>query len=224
MKNIENYIESTNLSPDATGDDFVRLCKEAITWKFPVVVVPPSAIKTCLWVLGDCGTQVGTVIGFPMGYSTISSKIVEIEDAFYAGASHVDIVVNRLHLRENEKALHKELSSLSDSIFKMGWVGSEKITSKIIIEAQQLTTSEIERICKIISQYTFDYIKTSTGFFGGAEIDTVGKIKSVVGNNMKIKASGGIKTVDQVEALIEVGANRIGTSSGNSIMEAATRR
>ena len=208
MKNEEilKVVDHTLLSPFADGNSIKNLCKEAVSAKVFSVCVPPSYVSLSKEILSGSSVKVCTVIGFPNGYSTFSTKLFETSDALKNGADEIDMVINIgfIKNKDHENAL-KEISLIKK-------ICGEKML-KVIIETCYLTLEEKIIMCKIVTDSGADYIKTSTGFgTKGATFDDVKLIKKNIGENVKIKVAGGVSSFDEALKYINLGASRIGSS------------
>lgn len=214
MEQIElmKHIDHTLLKAFATWEDIQILCEEAIEYKTATVCIPPTYIKRIRQKYHD-KINICTVIGFPLGYSCLESKITECEQAIKDGADEIDMVINISHVKNMDYDKAKE------EIEAVKKAAGEKIV-KVIIETCYLTEEEKIAMCHAVTQASADYIKTSTGFgTGGATIEDVRLFKKHIGKNVKIKAAGGIKTLDDLEAFINEGCSRIGTSSAIKLIK-----
>lgn len=209
---IANIIEHTLLSPVATVTDFKKLCDEAVSHNFYSVCIPPFIVKSCKEALAETDVKVCSVVGFPLGYNFYLTKALEAKQLINLGADEVDCVINLSALKSKDFGyIEKEITLLRKAT-------SKKIL-KIIIETAYLSEQEKIKITKIVLKSGADFIKTSTGFAGkGADVDDIKLIKSIIGNNMRIKASGGISAYGQAVAMINAGASRIGTSKSLKII------
>jgi deoxyribose-phosphate aldolase len=213
MTGLNRYIEHTVLKQGITESlirDNFELCTE---YKLPVFVIPPAMVKFASSLRFDKAVSICTVIGFPLGYSTHKTKLYEISDAIEKGADHIDLVINNSIIKDAAwDRFDAEMAEYRKAC-------SGKIL-KIIVETSIITRNELDRIAQTLVNNGIDYIKTSTGMVGdGAKLDDVKYLKDYFGNKIKIKASGGIKTKDQVLEFIKAGADRIGTSSAKQILE-----
>ena len=208
---LENYIDHTLLKPTATDQDIINLCKEAKEFHFFGVCVNGCHVSIVKNELQEAPISIVAVIGFPLGAMSTSSKICEAQDCISNGANEVDMVLNIGWLKSKKYELVvKEISEIKEAI------GSSIL--KVIIETCYLTEEEKLKACELIIQGKADYVKTSTGFgTGGANYDDVALLKKKVGNRIKIKVSGGIKNTEMALKYIDLGASRIGTSSGINI-------
>lgn len=210
-QSIMSYIDHTQLKAFATWEDIETLCREALQYKTASVCIPPCYVKRVHEHFQDA-LPICTVIGFPLGYSTTSIKITEAKDAIANGASEIDMVINITDVKNgNFAAILKELCALR--------LATEGHILKVIIEACYLTESEKIRLCELITQAEADFIKTSTGFgTGGALKEDILLFQKHIGPNVKIKAAGGIKTLDDLKMFIDLGCARIGTSSAVALL------
>lgn len=207
------YFDHTLLAPQATSDEIDKLVAEAIKYDFKSVCISPSYIKYVKEKLAKSDVLVCTVIGFPLGYNATSVKVYETKIAISHGADEIDMVINigRFKNKEYEYVLN-EIKAIKEEC------GSK--TLKVIVETALLTNDEIEKITEIVLQSGADFIKTSTGFsYRGASFDDVKIMKKVAKDNLLIKASGGIKTGADAIEMINLGANRLGTSKSVQIYE-----
>jgi len=209
---INKYIDHTNLKNNAIKDDIKKLCEEAIKYSFKSVCVYPYYVSYASQLLKDSDVLVCTVIGFPSGMSTTETKVFETRDAISNGADEIDMVINISALKNIEyNYVKKEIESIKKVV-------SKKVL-KVIIETCLLSSEEIIKITQICNEVGVDFIKTSTGFsIYGARIEDVELINDFKKDNIKIKASGGIKTYNDAIDMINAGAGRIGTSSSINII------
>lgn len=212
--NIAKYIDHTCLKADATLKDIEKLCNEAKENGFYSVCVNPAYVSHALGFLSGTDVKICSVVGFPLGSSTVQTKVYEAVNAVDDGADEIDMVMNigyfksgLFHLVKNE--IERVRSVIRDSILK------------VIIESSLLSDEEIEKAVKICIEAGADYVKTSTGFAGSGATEKAVEIMKEVskGSEIKIKVSGGIKDRKTAERYIELGAERIGTSSGIAILE-----
>ena len=205
-------IDHTLLKADAKYEDVVKLCDEARQFDFMSVCVNPHFIPTCKKLLKGSDVKVCTVIGFPLGQTLSAVKVYETEQAIKAGADEIDMVINISNLKAGRDDLVKE----EISAIKRACDGR---LLKVIIETCLLTDEEKERVCRIAVSAGADFVKTSTGFStGGATIEDVALMRKVVGPHLGVKASGGVRSLEDLEKMVKAGANRIGTSGGVKIM------
>ena len=206
------YIDHTLLKPDTTKEQIIQLCKEAKEYDFASVCVNPCWIVTARQELAGSDVNVCVVIGFPLGAMTSASKVFEAKDAIERGADEVDMVLNVGWLKDgDDAAVTNEIKAVKEA------VGSHVL--KVIIEACLLTNDEKVRACQDAEKAGADFVKTSTGFStGGATVEDVALMKKTVGDRLKVKAAGGIRTKEAMDAMIAAGAERIGTSNGTKLM------
>ena len=207
------HVDHTQLKAFATWEDIVKLCDEAVKYNTASVCVPPCYIKRIHDKYKE-SVNICTVIGFPLGYSVTESKVVEAKKAIEDGANEVDMVINISDVK------NKDYDKVLAEIKAIKAACGNKIL-KVIIETCYLTDDEKKKMCEIVTEAKADYIKTSTGFgTGGATFDDVKLFADNIGPDVKIKAAGGIRTKEDMEKFLELGADRLGTSSAISILEA----
>ena len=212
MRDIAKYIDHTNLRPYLTKKDVQKICKEASQYNFASVCINPIHVSSATKYLKDSSSKVSTVIAFPFGAISTEIKYAEAMDAIDQGAEELDMVINIGYLKEGKN------DQIADEITKIV-KASEGICLKVIIETCLLNKEEKIRISKIVKESGADYIKTSTGFSAkGADAKDVKIIRKTIGDSIGIKASGGIKSLSDLNKMLNAGANRIGTSSGISIL------
>jgi deoxyribose-phosphate aldolase len=210
------YIEHTNLSPTLSIKDIDKLVEEAKQYKFLGVCVPPFWVRRAFREIGDSGVKLVTVAGFPLGYNMTETKLDEIKRAIDNGADEIDVVWNVTSFKTGIPWTKIELA-------KCGKLSHDhQKLLKVIIETAYLSDEEIVEACKLCTDAGVDIVKTSTGFAPtGAKVEHIKLMRSVLPQQVGIKASGGIKTREQAIAMIEAGADRLGTSSGIKIVEPA---
>lgn len=211
-KEIYAHIDHTLLKPFSTWEDIEKLCDEAVEYKTASVCVPQSYIERINKKYCDKLT-ICTVIGFPLGYNLTESKIVEAKKAIEYGASEIDMVVNISDVKNGDyEKVEEEIKAIKEAV-------GERIL-KVIIETCYLTEEEKIAMCKAVTNAGADYIKTSTGFgTDGARMEDVILFKEHIGENVKIKAAGGVRTKEDLIAFIEAGCDRIGTSSAIKMLK-----
>lgn len=216
-KSLAAYIEHTLLKPTTTRQEIEQHCKEAIQYGFFGVCVPPYYVATAKNCLKGKKVKIITVAGFPLGYSTLPVKAEAVKRAIADGADEVDVVINLAALKSGQwNHVRDEINSLATLCRLHG-----KIV-KVIIETAVLEQSEMEEACQICAEAGVDFVKTSTGFTGGgATVEVVRFLRSILPEKIGVKASGGIKTLEEATAMIAAGASRIGTSSGINMMNQA---
>jgi deoxyribose-phosphate aldolase len=213
---LAKLIDHTLLKPDTTEDSIKQLCKEAKEFKFYSVCVNPTYISLASSILKGTEVKICSVIGFPLGASTPEVKALETEIAISNGASEIDMVINIGALKSQDYKLVKYDIS---EVVERARTSQKDIVVKVIIETGLLTKHEKEIACKLVKETGANFVKTSTGFnASGATVYDIELLKKCVGPNIKVKASGGIRTFLEAIKLINVGADRIGTSSGVVIM------
>lgn len=214
MLNIAEMIDHTLLRADATQAEITQLTDEASKYSFASVCVNPAWVAYAAKQLASSPVKVCTVIGFPLGASTPETKGFEAGNAIANGAAEVDMVINIGALKDGDDAL------VEKDIRAVVHAAAGKALVKVIIEASLLTDEEKVRACQLSMKAGADFVKTSTGFStGGATAADVALMRSTVGDKLGVKASGGIRSLEDMETMIAAGASRIGASSGVKIME-----
>ena len=205
QKEILKHVDHTLLLQGATWDEIRQICDEAVAYQTASVCIPPSYVKQASEYL-DGKMAVCTVIGFPNGYMTTAAKEFETRDALSNGASEIDMVINIGWLKDGKyNLIEEEIRTLKKAC-------GEKIL-KVIIETCLLTDEEKIKMCEIVTKAGADYIKTSTGFStAGATFDDIRLFSEHIGPNVKMKAAGGISSMDDAKKFLELGADRLGTS------------
>ena len=205
LQDILSKVDHTLLSQTATFDDIKKICDDAVKYEVASVCIPPCYVARAKQYVGD-KMKICTVIGFPNGYNDTETKKFETESALNNGADEIDMVINIGALKENKyDYVLKEISEIKK-------LCGENIL-KVIIETCLLTEEEKIKMCEIVSKSGADFIKTSTGFStSGATFEDIKLFKKYVSPNVKIKAAGGIKTLEDAEKFINLGASRLGTS------------
>ena len=212
---LVKLFDHTCLYAYATEAHMKKLCDEARAYNFAMVAVNSAQVKLCKKFLKDTDVHVGAAIGFPLGQTTIASKVFETVDAIQNGADEIDYVINITELKDgNYDYIREEMRQIVAECRKAN------VISKVIFENCYLTQEEKEILCKIALEVKPDFIKTSTGFgTGGATLDDVKLMKSIVGDAVKVKAAGGVRDLETCMAMVEAGAERIGTSAAVKITE-----
>ena len=209
---ILSHVDHTLLKAFAIWEDIQKLCEEAMEYHTASVCVPPSYIKRIHDTYGE-KINICTVVGFPLGYSTTKAKVAETVQAIEDGASEVDMVINIADVKNGD------FDKVTEEIRSLKQVAGDKIL-KVIIETCYLTEEEKIAMCKAVTEAGADYIKTSTGFgTGGATMEDILLFKKFIGPHVKMKAAGGVKSVEDMEAFLEAGCDRIGTSSAISLIK-----
>lgn len=209
------YFDHTQLRAYATRADFEKVCAEAKSYGFAMVAINPAPVTLCKALLAGTNVHVGAAIGFPLGQTTIAAKTFETRDAIANGADEIDYVVNITHLKEgNFDFIREEMASI------VGVCREAGVTSKVIFENCYLTKAEKLSLCAIAREVKPDFIKTSTGFgTGGATFEDVELMKQAVGDEIRIKAAGGIRNLETALGMIRRGASRIGSTASVAIVE-----
>ncbi len=210
---LASYIDHTYLKADAKEEDIIKLCNEAKEHSFKTVCINPSYIPLAKKLLADSGVEICTVIGFPLGQMSTKAKVYEATDAIAMGADEIDMVINIGKLKDRDKDyVTKEIAAIKKVC------GNHVL--KVIIEACLLTDEEKVLACECIMDAKADFVKTSTGFSThGATFEDVALLKKTVGDTCKVKAAGGVRTHSDFLKMIELGAERIGTSSGVKLLK-----
>ena len=211
---LNNYIDHTILKPTATIADIKNLCKEAIEYAFYAVCVHGCYVALAKEQLEGSSVKLAAVIGFPLGAMSTKAKIYEAKECINSGADEIDMVINIGQLKSGDSDFVKtEMEQIKEA------VGNKVL--KVIIETCFLSLDEKREVIKLVLEAGADYIKTSTGFgTGGATLEDVRLMKSMVGDTVKIKASGGVRDKETALEYIKLGVSRIGTSSGIAIVSA----
>lgn len=205
---LASYIDHTILKPDATTEEIRRLCAEAIEHDFAAVCVNPCYVALAAHLLSDSDVKVATVVGFPLGATSTAVKVYETAEAVEHKADEIDMVIN---LGAAKLGLW---DAVADEIRAVVEAAAGR-TVKVIVETALLTEAEKQQACQAVLAGGAQFIKTSTGFSkGGATVEDIALFKTIVGKRIGIKASGGIRTREQAEALVKAGATRLGSSAG----------
>ena len=215
IKHLNKYIDHTLLKPEATETAIQRLCQEAVKYDFKSVCINPVWVKTAAALLVSTDVEVCTVIGFPLGANTQETKVFEARKAVQDGATEVDMVINIGALKDgNTRKVEQDIRAVVANVHQQAQV-------KVIIETCLLSDAEKVRACQAAVMAKADFVKTSTGFSsGGATTADVALMRETVGDRLGVKASGGVRTLADAQAMIANGATRIGTSHGVALMEA----
>ena len=215
-EDIAQYIDHTLLKPESTRAQIQKLCEEAIVHKFYAVCVNSSMISVCKEILKNTSVKIAAVIGFPLGACDTSTKVFETTRALNLGATEIDMVV---HLG----AVKSQDWSYVEKDIKDEVMAAQGHPVKVILETHMLTEEEKRKVCEISLHAGAHFVKTSTGFSGGgATVEDVTLMKSIVQNKAQVKASGGVRDFDAAVKMITAGATRIGTSSGVAIVSGQT--
>ncbi len=211
---IAAQIDYTLLRADTSNIDIRQLCTEAIEQEFASVCIPPYFVQQAARLLDGSKVKVCTVAGFPLGYSNIPAKVEEIKRAVNEGAHEIDVMVNLCAIKsQGWSHVRNEIDGVTMAAHMHGKV------IKIIIETALLTQEELKKVCEICAEVNVNYVKTSTGLHGGADVKTVKLLRQYLPKQIKIKASGGISTYKDAQALLDAGADRIGTSKALQILK-----
>ena len=203
---IADYIDHSLLDPLATTEQLGKYCNQADQYGFPTVCVYPAFVQQAVELVKNKRIQVCSVIGFPTGATTSAVKLYEAQEAVENGATELDIVINLGWLKEGKtEEIYREIAQICEETGQ---------TVKTILEMSLLTETEKQLAAEICLDAGASYLKTSTGWSGGATVEDVALLKKIAKGRVGIKASGGIRTLEQAIALIEAGATRIGTSRG----------
>ncbi|MBM6614850.1 deoxyribose-phosphate aldolase [Desemzia sp. RIT804] len=215
LKKLANMVDHTLLRADATEEDFKKLCNEADVLGFKMVAINSFPVQMCRDFLQDSPVHVGAAIGFPLGQTTIATKVFEVKDAIKDGADEIDYVINISKLKDGDlEYIHREMEEIVAVCRQAG------ILSKVILENCYLSDSEKIAVCEIAKDVKPDFVKTSTGFGpSGATVEDVRLMKNVVGEHVKVKAAGGIRDLDTALGMVEAGAERLGMSAGIKMIE-----
>lgn len=207
-------IDHTALKPETTKAQIEALCAEAKEYKFASVCVNPTWVENAAALLKGTDVKVCTVIGFPLGATTVETKAFETKDAIAKGATEVDMVINIGALKDkNDELVERDIRAVVDA-------AKGKALTKVIIEASLLTEEEKVRACELSVKAGADFVKTSTGFStGGATVEDIALMRKTVGPDLGVKASGGVRDRAGALAMVEAGATRIGASAGISIVK-----
>ena len=219
-KDLAQMVDHTQLRAYAVKEDFEKLCKEAADYGFKMVAINSYPVELCSKLLKGTGVHVGAAIGFPLGQTTIENKVHETKQAIEDGADEIDYVINIGKLKEKDyDYIEREMTEIVKACRE------KNILSKVIFENCYLTDEEKIKVSEIAAKVKPDFIKTSTGFgTGGATLEDVKLMKSIVKDEVKVKAAGGIRDLDTFLAMVEAGAERIGTSAGIEIMNEYDKR
>jgi deoxyribose-phosphate aldolase len=210
-------IDHTLLKPDATWQQIEGLCREAAQFRFATVCVNPTWVGLCGQLLSGSGVGVCSVVGFPLGATTADVKRYETQRAIFDGAREIDMVINVGALKSGDlRVVERDIEAVVSPCRECD------VLSKVIIEAALLTDDEKVTACTLAKAAGADYVKTSTGFGpGGATAADVALMRRVVGTEMGVKAAGGVRDLESVNAMIAAGATRVGASAGVKIVQQA---
>ena len=209
---VAPFIDHTILKPSTTLSDIEKLCSEAVEYGFAAVCIPPHFLSQASRLLQHSNVKLATVISFPFGYQHYSAKVAEIKEAIKDKANEVDMVMNIAAFKNRDfDCLKKEISAVTK-------VTNKNVLLKVIIESGLLTDEEIISCCSLYKEFPVDFLKTSTGYAEkGASIEAVQILRANLPARIQVKASGGIKTFEFAQALLEAGATRLGCSASVAI-------
>jgi deoxyribose-phosphate aldolase len=210
--NLPTLLDHTVLRPEATRTDVLRLCREAREHGFTVIFVPPCYAEEAVAAVAGAPIHVGVPVGFPLGGHTTAVKVAEAADGVRRGATVLDMVINVSRLKSGDwEAVRQDIAEVV--------MATPQAEHKVILETCYLTDQEKETACRLVVEAGADYVKTSTGFgAGGATAPDVRLLKKAVAGRAKVKASGGIRDWAYAKAMLEAGADRIGTSASLAIL------
>lgn len=210
---LNNYVDATILTPSATRNAYLQLCRDAIQYEFAAVCVPPFMIETCKQFSSNSDLKLASVIGFPAGYQTLDTKLFELQDAIRRGVNEIDYVIHRGYLADsNWERLEYETTT---------WINICKtagVQSKWIIESSELDPNQLTRLIEMANSCKPDYVKTSTGVYGKATLKDIKLLRECLLPEIKIKAAGGISTKELAEEMIKAGADRLGVSQYHNLL------
>ncbi|PKR79036.1 deoxyribose-phosphate aldolase [Halalkalibacillus sediminis] len=212
-KQLASMIDHTQLKPETQAEKINQICEEAKTYSFASVCVNPTWVSHCYELLKDSEVKVCTVIGFPLGATTSETKSFETSNAIENGATEIDMVINIGSLKDGRyEEVESDIQAVVDA-------AKGKALVKVIIETALLENDEKIKACELAKKAGADFVKTSTGFSGGgATVDDIRLMRLTVGPEMGVKASGGVRNLEDANAMIDAGATRIGASAGVDIV------
>ncbi|MBD5498304.1 MAG: deoxyribose-phosphate aldolase [Lachnospiraceae bacterium] len=206
------HVDHTQLKAFATWEDIQKLCEEAVKYRTASVCIPPAYVKRVKEAYGDA-LRICTVVGFPLGYSVAEAKAAEVRQALSEGCDEIDMVVN---ISDVKNGLYDKVR---EEIAGLKAICKDHIL-KVIVETCYLSEAEKTEMCRVVTEAGADYIKTSTGFgTGGATKEDVALFQKHIGSGVKIKAAGGVQTLADLQAFIELGCDRVGTSKAVSLCD-----
>ena len=211
-KEMLKKVDHTQLKAFATWADIQKLCEEAIRYETASVCIPPAYVKRVHETYGE-KINICTVVGFPLGYSVTAAKVAEVEQALKEGCNEIDMVINVSDVKNGDfDKVEEEIRTIKKAC------GDHVL--KVIIETCYLTEEEKIKMCQIVTRAGADYIKTSSGFgTGGATKEDVKLFKENIGPQVKIKAAGGVSTMEDLQAFLDLGCDRIGTSRAVGLLK-----
>ncbi|MDO5715977.1 MAG: deoxyribose-phosphate aldolase [Tissierellia bacterium] len=212
---FNKLIDHTLLKPESTKEQILELCQEAKEYDFMSVCVNPLWVSTAYQALKDTDVLVCTVVGFPLGANTTTTKVFEAQEAIKNGASEIDMVLNIGWMKEkNYQGVQEDIQAVAEAVHKEGKL------LKVILENCLLEKEEIQKACQLAKEAGADFVKTSTGFStSGAKVEDIELMRNTVGEDLGVKASGGIRDLKTAQKMVENGANRLGVSAGVQIMK-----
>lgn len=214
LEPLSSMIDHTLLKPDATEEQIIQLAQEAKEHRFASVCINPRWVKTAAKELQGTPVKVCTVIGFPLGATTTAVKVAEAREAVECGAQEIDMVISIGDLKSGN------LQYVKQDIAEVVKAAGDHVIVKVIIETSLLNEEQKVNACKLSKEAGAHYVKTSTGFSGGgATEEDIRLMRSVVGEELGVKASGGVRSREDAERMVRAGASRIGTSSGVAIVK-----
>ncbi len=213
-QSVASMIDHTLLKPETVEEQIVKLCQEADEYRFASVCVQPVWVEKAAELLKNAEAKVCTVVGFPLGANTPEVKAFETENAIQNGADEIDMVLNIGALKQgNLELVERDMRAVQEA-------AQGKALTKVILETCLLTDEEKTAACKIAVKAGLDFVKTSTGFStGSATVEDVALMRRAVGDQAGVKASGGVRSLEDAKAMIEAGATRIGASAGVAIVK-----
>lgn len=221
VEQLAKMIDHTILQPTAGEEEIEQLCREARDFGFYAVCINPCYLERVKQRLEGSEVKICTVVGFPLGANSLETKVFEAQQAVDAGADEIDFVVNIGFVKSGLwEEVEEEVKQLTRKVKKKGLELDKRIIVKVIVETCYLNEEEKIKLCRLVQKTGADYIKTSTGFgTGGATVEDIRLFRQIGGEGLKIKASGGIRTAVKALEMIAAGADRIGSSSGVSILQ-----
>lgn len=215
VEQLASKIDHTLLKADAQEAGFEKLCQEAREYGFKMVAINSAPVSFCKKQLEGSSVHVGAAIGFPLGQTSIKTKVYETKEAIENGADEIDYVINISRLKDGDtNYIEEEMQTIVDICKK------DKILSKVILETCYLTDEQKQEVCAIAKKVGPDFVKTSTGFgVAGATAADVHLMKEAVGEQIKVKAAGGIRDLNTVKEMLEAGADRLGMSASVKVIE-----
>lgn len=212
---LSSYIDHTVLIPNCTKDDIKRVCEEAEKFGMHAICIPPYYVRLASRLLEESKVKVATVVGFPLGYAAIPAKVEEIKRAIDEGADEIDIVANIAAVKNGDWAhVRNDIDGVTIAVHLKG----KKV--KMILEIALLEEIEILKLCNICKEVGVDFVQTSTGYQNNANEQQIKMLRANLPQSIKIKANGGIRTLETAQKIIAAGADRIGTSFGVAITRA----